>query len=47
VIPTFYEILDEWREKIVARVGLGKKRVEHPVAGGVGPLPEGVMGSVH
>ena len=28
VIPTFYEILDEWREKLLKKVGLGKTRAE-------------------
>ncbi len=46
VIPTFYEIMDEWREKVIEKLGFGKKRVEHPVTGGVGPVPEGAMGSV-
>jgi HAE1 family hydrophobic/amphiphilic exporter-1 len=45
VIPTFYEILDEWREKIIEKVGLAKKPAEHPVTGGVGQLPEGVLTS--
>jgi HAE1 family hydrophobic/amphiphilic exporter-1 len=45
VIPTFYEILDEWREKIVGRF-LKKTRAPHTVTGGVSPVPEGVMGSV-
>ena len=46
VIPTFYEIMDEWREKIIEKVGLGKKRAAESVGGGVTPLPEGAMGSV-
>ena len=46
VIPTFYEIMDEWREKIMEKVGLGKKRAAESVGGGVAPLPEGAMGSV-
>src|SRR6478672_8314144 len=46
VIPTFYEILDEWREKVLEKVGVGKKKAEHVGAGGVSPVPEGVMGSV-
>ena len=46
VIPTFYEIMDEWREKIIEKVGLGKKRAAQSVSGGVAPLPEGAMGSV-
>jgi HAE1 family hydrophobic/amphiphilic exporter-1 len=45
VIPTFYEILDEWREKILEKVGLGKKKTEH-TAGGVSPVPEGALSSV-
>lgn len=44
VIPTFYEIMDEWREKVMEKVGLGKKKAAHPVTSG--PLPEGVLGSV-
>ncbi len=46
VIPTFYEIMDEWRERAIEKLGFGKKRAEHPVTGGVAPVPEGVMGSV-
>jgi len=46
VIPTFYEIMDEWREKIMEKVGLGKKRAAETVGGGVTPLPEGAMGSI-
>jgi len=46
VIPTFYEIMDEWREKIIEKVGLGKKRAAESVGGGVAPLPEGAMGSI-
>ncbi|MFN2604077.1 MAG: efflux RND transporter permease subunit [Gemmatimonadaceae bacterium] len=46
VIPTFYEIMDEWREKIIEKVGLGKKRAAESVGRGVAPLPGGVMGSV-
>jgi HAE1 family hydrophobic/amphiphilic exporter-1 len=45
VIPTFYEILDEWREKILEKVGLGKKKTEH-ATGGVSPVPEGALSSV-
>jgi HAE1 family hydrophobic/amphiphilic exporter-1 len=45
VIPTFYEIMDEWREKVIEKVGLGK-RAGHPVTGGVRPVPEGAMSSV-
>jgi HAE1 family hydrophobic/amphiphilic exporter-1 len=46
VIPTVYEILDEWREKVIEKVGLGKKKAERSVTGGVSPLPEGVLSSV-
>ena len=46
VIPTFYEILDEWREKLLEKVGLGKKRAEAVVHGGAGPVPEGALSSV-
>jgi hypothetical protein len=38
VIPTFYEIMDEWREKVMDKVGLGKHRAAHPVTGGVTPF---------
>jgi HAE1 family hydrophobic/amphiphilic exporter-1 len=46
VIPTFYEILDEWREKLLDKVGIGKKRAEAAVAGGAGAVPEGALSSV-
>jgi len=46
VIPTFYEILDEWREKVLEKVGLGKKRAEAVVHGGTAPVPEGALSSV-
>src|SRR6478672_10031990 len=46
VIPTFYEILDEWREKLLEKVGIGKKRAEAAVHGGAGPVPEGALSSV-
>jgi len=46
VIPTFYEIMDEWREKIIEKVGLGKKRTTESLGGGVTTLPEGAMSSV-
>jgi len=46
VIPTFYEIMDEWREKVMDKIGLGKQRAAHPVTGGVSPVPEGALSSV-
>ncbi|HYN81998.1 MAG TPA: efflux RND transporter permease subunit [Gemmatimonadaceae bacterium] len=46
VIPTFYEIMDEWREKVMDKVGLGKHRAGHTVTGGVNPVPEGALSSV-
>jgi len=36
VIPTFYEILDEWREWVLTRFGVYKRRTaEHPIPRGV------------
>ncbi|MGH9420533.1 MAG: efflux RND transporter permease subunit, partial [Thermoanaerobaculia bacterium] len=48
VIPTFYEIMDEWREWVMRKFGMNPSgTAEHPVpAGAVTPLPEGAMGSV-
>jgi HAE1 family hydrophobic/amphiphilic exporter-1 len=46
VIPTFYEIMDEWREKIVEKLGFAKHQAGHSVAGGAGPVPEGALSSV-
>ena len=46
VIPTFYEIMDEWREKIVEKLGFAKHQAGHAVAGGAGPVPEGALSSV-
>ncbi|HUQ21224.1 MAG TPA: efflux RND transporter permease subunit [Gemmatimonadaceae bacterium] len=43
VIPTFYEIMDEWREKILEKVGIGKKKAAHVGAEGVSPVPEGAV----
>jgi HAE1 family hydrophobic/amphiphilic exporter-1 len=49
VIPTFYEIMDEWREWILRKFGLTPKgTAEHPVPAGVvtpapAPAGEGVM----
>src|SRR5437870_3346109 len=38
VIPTFYEILDEWREWVLTKFGLYKRRTaEHPIPRGVQP----------
>ena len=32
VIPTFYEILDEWREWVLTKFGVYKRRTaEHPI----------------
>jgi HAE1 family hydrophobic/amphiphilic exporter-1 len=32
VIPTFYEILDEWREWVFTKFGVYKRRTaEHPI----------------
>ncbi len=43
VIPTFYEILDEWREWVFRRFGVYKPRTaEHPIPRGVhAPAPAG------
>jgi HAE1 family hydrophobic/amphiphilic exporter-1 len=47
VIPTFYEIMDEWREWVMGKFGLTPKgTAEHKVPPGATPLPEGVMSSV-
>jgi len=47
VIPTFYEIMDEWREWVMGKFGLTPKGTgEHKVPPAVTPLPEGVMSSV-
>ena len=47
VIPTFYEIMDEWREKIVEKLGFAKHQAGHAVTGGAsGPVPEGALSSV-
>jgi hypothetical protein len=36
VIPTFYEILDEWREWVFTKLGVYKRRTaEHPIPTGV------------
>jgi HAE1 family hydrophobic/amphiphilic exporter-1 len=38
VIPTFYEILDEWRTWVFMRLGVYKRRTaEHPIPHGVKP----------
>src|SRR5690349_13536229 len=40
VIPTFYEIMDEWREWILGKFGLTHKgTAEHPVPPVVTPAP--------
>ena len=37
VIPTFYEILDEWREWVFTKLGVYKRRTaEHPIPRAVG-----------
>jgi len=42
VIPTFYEILDEWREWVLTKFGLYKRRTaEHPIPRGVQPATSG------
>jgi HAE1 family hydrophobic/amphiphilic exporter-1 len=46
VIPTFYEIMDEWREKIVEKLGFAKHQAGQAVTGGTSPLPEGALGSM-
>jgi hydrophobic/amphiphilic exporter-1 (mainly G- bacteria), HAE1 family len=46
VIPTFYEIMDEWREKIVEKLGFTKHQAGHAVTGGASPVPEGALSSV-
>jgi HAE1 family hydrophobic/amphiphilic exporter-1 len=48
VIPTFYEIMDEWREWAMGKFGINPKgRADHAVPpGAVTPLPEGAMSSV-
>jgi len=41
-IPTFYEILDEWREWVLTKFGLYKRRTaEHPIPRGVQPATSG------
>jgi hydrophobic/amphiphilic exporter-1 (mainly G- bacteria), HAE1 family len=46
VIPTFYEIMDEWREWILGKFGLAPKgTAEHKVPPGATPIPEGAMSS--
>ena len=40
VIPTFYEILDEWRTWVFMRLGIYKRRTaEHPIPRGAHPEP--------
>ena len=47
VIPTVYEIMDEWREWIMSKFGLiPKGTAEHPIPPAVTPAPEGAMSSV-
>jgi len=48
VIPTVYEIMDEWREWVMKKFGLTPKgTAEHGVPpGAVTPVPEGAMSSV-
>jgi HAE1 family hydrophobic/amphiphilic exporter-1 len=46
VIPTFYEIMDEWREWILGKFGLVPKgTAEHRVPPGATPAPEAAMSS--
>jgi HAE1 family hydrophobic/amphiphilic exporter-1 len=45
VIPTFYEIMDEWREKIVEKLGFAKHQAGHAATGGASPVPEGALSS--
>ena len=46
VIPTFYEIMDEWREWILGKFGLVPKgTAEHPIPPGATPAPEAAMSS--
>jgi len=46
VIPTFYEIMDEWREWVMRKFGLVPKgTAEYPVPPAVRPLPEGAVAS--
>jgi HAE1 family hydrophobic/amphiphilic exporter-1 len=46
VIPTFYEIMDEWREWILGKFGLVPKgTAEHRVPTGATPAPEAAMSS--
>jgi HAE1 family hydrophobic/amphiphilic exporter-1 len=41
VIPTFYEILDEWREWVLGKLGLYKPRTaEHPIPRAARPVVE-------
>jgi len=45
VIPTFYEILDHWRERLLARFGLGAPHQGREIVSGVGePVPGGAPG---
>ena len=47
VIPTFYEIMDEWREWILGKFGLVPKgTAEHRIPPVTTPRPEGAMSSV-
>ena len=42
VIPTFYEILDEWREWVFTKFGVYKRRTaEHPIPRGAGATTRG------
>jgi HAE1 family hydrophobic/amphiphilic exporter-1 len=46
VIPTFYEIMDEWREWVMRKFGLVPKgTAEHRIPPGATPVPEGVVAS--
>jgi HAE1 family hydrophobic/amphiphilic exporter-1 len=42
VIPTFYEILDEWREWVFGKFGVYKRRTaEHPIPRAAGAAARG------
>jgi HAE1 family hydrophobic/amphiphilic exporter-1 len=46
VIPTVYEIMDEWREWLLGKFGLVPKgTAEHRVPPVTTPVPEGAMSS--
>ena len=46
VIPTVYEIMDEFREWVMSKFGLiPKGTAEHPIPPKATPVPEGTMSS--